>query len=181
LKVTFNDERYIKCGSAAERDLLAGPLAPGTSWSPAVVGQVGSFVGTTARIGDYWNAIEFACGASWLCADETSVQAKARDVRARLAEATRQIPAGEAGVVHIALECMNGVAVERTRLARIDNTMRAFDFRDADIKLVLCHLLRPYLPGDKNWDLEETVMSFRRSTGWQSPTFLAAVPPALAK
>jgi hypothetical protein len=171
------DERYIKCGSAAERELIGGRYAPTKGWSAGIVGQVGYFRGADTALGNYWNQIDFACGAYWCCSHENSVNAKARDVRARLAEATKQIPTGAKGAVHIALECIDGAAIEQTRMDRIDQTMKSFDFSEKDVQVVQCHFLQPDCPPDKNWDFGETIVPFRRQAAWPWGTFFAVLPP----
>lgn len=173
---TFTEERYIKCGSAAEQELIAGVHLPTLGWSSAIVGRTGSFGASENPLNSYWDSVDFACGAYWNCSHERSVSAKARDVRKRLAEATAQLPGGSPGVVHIGVECLDAAGTQDIRLSRIDETMKKFDFGTKDVRAVFCHFLQPSLPPDKNWDFIETVVPFRRHPDWSHGSMLTTVP-----
>jgi len=176
LRHTFAEERYIKCGSAAEQELIAGVYLPALGWSSAIVGQTGSFGASENPLNSYWNSVEFASGAYWTCSHERSVSVKARDVRKRLSEATAQLPAGSPGVIHIGVECLDTPSTQDIRLSRIDETMAKFDFGTKDVRAVFCHFLQPSLPPDKNWDFIETVVPFRRHPDWPRNSMLTTVP-----
>jgi len=111
----------------------------------------------------FLDELSFAVGAFWNCDAERSTERKARDIRRHLAEAVRQLPDGERGVVHIGLETLDGQIVEAERYARIVNTVRSFDARGKDLRWVYCHLFQSYAPPHDCWIIDETVYYFGRS------------------
>ena len=84
----------------------------------------------------------------------------ARDIRAHLADAVRQLPHDLPSVVHVGLETLDGVAVEAERYRRIFNTVSRFDVSGKPLSWVFCHLFQSYAPPDQGWVLDETVYYF---------------------
>lgn len=143
-------------------ELIGGRREPNRGFTSAIEGR---FV----RMGDgpgnnrFLDKLSFAVGAFWSCDAERSTERKARDIRRHLAEAVRQLPSGERGVVHIGLETLDGQIVEAERYARIVNTVRQFDARGQDLRWVYCHLFQSYAPPHDCWIIDETVYYFGRS------------------
>lgn len=143
-------------------ELIGSRREPNRGFSSAIEGQ---FV----RIGEghgnnyFLDELSFAIGAFWSCDATRSIECKARDIRRHLAEAVRQLPDGERGVVHIGLETLDGQIVEAERYGRIVNTIQQFDARGKDLRWVYCHLFQSYAPPSNCWIIDETVYYFGRA------------------
>ena len=122
--------------------------------------------GRTATLGTghvfdrFLDSMDFAAGAFWHCDAVRSIERKARDIRAHLADAVRQLPHDLPSVVHVGLETLDGVAVEAERYRRIFNTVSRFDVSGKPLSWVFCHLFQSYAPPDQGWVLDETVYHF---------------------
>ena len=117
--------------------------------------------------------LDFAAGAFWHCDAVRSIERKARDIRAHLADAVRQLPHDLPSVVQGAqvdvpafgdaehgLETLDGVAVEAERYRRIFNTVSRFDVSGKPLSWVFCHLFQSYAPPDQGWVLDELTVYY---------------------
>lgn len=143
-------------------ELIGGRREPNLGFTSAIEGQL-------VRMGDgpgnnyFLDKLRFAVGAYWSCDAKRATERKARDIRKHIAEAVRQLPSGEKGVVHVGLETLDGQIVEAERYDRIVNTVREFDAQGKDLLWVYCHLFQSYAPPDDCWVIDETVYYFGRS------------------
>lgn len=151
-------------------ELIGGRREPNRGFSSAIKGrfvQIGEGHGNNY----FLDELSFAIGAFWSCDANRSIECKARDIRRHLAEAVRQLPDGERGVVHVGLDTLDGQIVEAERYARIVNTVRQFDTGRKDLRCVYCHLFQSYAPPYDCWIIDETVYYFGRSDqAGQAPT-----------
>lgn len=99
---------------------------------------------------DPYEAInEFICGlhtayvAKWESLSVTAIDFKAKDIKKVLANAVKQIPDGEAGIVHIGYETVSGPNVEVLRQQKIKETIDNFLFGSKNIQNIFCHALQP--------------------------------------
>jgi len=150
----------IKTNGSRINYLIFGSYDPGRGYHLLVGGQ------PDERHPLFMKSVEFAAGAVWSCDAPRSLAAKARDIRSRLAEAVRQLPAGSPGIVHFAVESYDGPIVERIREQRITRTLGAFK-TGKDLRAVYLHLLSFESPPDIAWDMQETVYvtTFAPGTG----------------
>jgi hypothetical protein len=105
----------------------------------------------------------------WKCSAEASVNAKAKDVVAKLAQALDQLPDDRPGIVHVGLEAVEGDASESARIKRVLTSLKRFDPRGKPLQFVYVHYFIPDSPPDGGFDFEERV-------DWQRITGTAARP-----
>ncbi|GJE19507.1 hypothetical protein AIGOOFII_4256 [Methylobacterium marchantiae] len=86
-----------------------------------------------------------------------AIDAKARDVLKRLADATDQLPTDVPGIVHIGFEAVDGDDVERIRYGKILAGTGKFDPEGKPLEDVYCHYLVPGSPPMEAWAFDETV------------------------
>lgn len=104
----------------------------------------------------YLDECDMAVLLRWASKSPQSVDAKARDIGRRLAEANRQLPTDKAGIVHIGFEAVEGDAVERARYAKILASTAKFDPGAVPLEYVFCHYLVPESPPDQAFAYDET-------------------------
>lgn len=105
----------------------------------------------------YVEACEHAVVLHWESLSDAALNAKARDIRKKLSEATAQLPEGRQSVIHIGFEAVEGDRVERLRYEKILTTARQFDPGDKQLEYVYCHYLVPESPPDQCWAFDETM------------------------
>lgn len=139
--------------------------------------RIGEGVGFNRYISD----IRWAAGAYWHCDADAANEAKARDIRAHLAKAVKQIPAGKPGTIHAGIETFDGEDVEAIRFNRIMRTVRQFDANGKDLRWVYVHLYESYAPPSTSWFFDETVYPFGSPNRQDDPLLLnhASIVPEL--
>lgn len=127
----------------------------------------------------YMDACDQAIVLRWKCIAEASVNAKAKDVVAKLAQATAQLPNDRPGTVHVGLEAVEGDESEAARIARVLKSLEKFDPRGKPLEFVYVHYFLPDSPPGGGWDFEERV-DWRRISGEArkplSPAMLVILP-----
>jgi hypothetical protein len=123
----------------------------------------------------YMSECDQAIVLRWKCVAEASVNAKARDVVAKLAQATEQLPDDRPGIIHIGLEAVEGDDSEQARVARVLSSLERFDPEGKPLAYVYVHYFTPDSPPEGGWDFEERV-DWRRISG---PGPLPLDPPML--
>lgn len=113
----------------------------------------------------YIKGVSYADGAYWRCDAEMAQAKKARDVKGQLDTAIGQLPNTGKCAVHVGLDTLDGVGVERSRFRKIINSMAEFDRQGKDLHWVYCHLYESYSPPDRPDYTDETVASFDLSRG----------------
>jgi hypothetical protein len=132
-------------------------------------------LGKNERVGkgfvnnNYLTDIDFAAGAIWSCDAEESINKKARDIRNRLIEATKQLPENKKSVIHVGLETLDGVLVENKRYEKIFNTATNFKNNGKDLRWIYCHSFQSYSPPEQDWVFDETVSYFTHSDFTEKP------------
>jgi hypothetical protein len=154
----------VKYPSEQLNELIGGHRDPNQGFTAAVEGRVVQ-LGEGGGNNRFLDELSFAVGAFWSCDADRAVGRKARDIRRHLAESLRQLPKSGKGVVHIALETLDGTIVEAERYARIVNSLYKFDALDKDLQWVYCHLFQSYAPPHECWVIDETVYYFGRFLG----------------
>ena len=160
---TVRSLRVVHYSSAVNTDqmveLIGGRRDPNRGFTCVYGGRTAT-LGTGHVFDRFLDSMDFAAGAFWHCDAVRSIERKARDIRAHLADAVRQLPHDLPSVVHVGLETLDGVAVEAERYRRIFNTVSRFDVSGKPLSWVFCHLFQSYAPPDQGWVLDETVYYF---------------------
>lgn len=115
----------------------------------------------------YMSECDQAIILRWKCSAEASVKAKAKDVVAKLAQATDQLPADRPGIVHVGLEAVEGDASEEARIGRVLSSLERFEPRGKPLEFVYVHYFIPDSPPEGGWSFEERV-DWRRMSGMRS-------------
>lgn len=112
----------------------------------------------------YVAACDFAIMLRWQSLAPSSIDAKARDVLKRLADANRQLPDDRPGIIHIGFEAVEGDEVEHARYEKILESTGRFDPQGKPLRYVYVHYFVPESPPDEAWAFDETV-HWRRIAG----------------
>lgn len=96
---------------------------------------------------------------TWQCIAPAAIQKKARFVRAKLAEADRQLKTHGAGIVHLAMDMELKCKSSDLRRARNIEAIRAFRSY-SDLLAIYVHYLVPRIPESQLWIVDETVDRF---------------------
>lgn len=150
------DKNYVKCSSSFERSLLTGRYEPDYGLTYAVGGHTGTMGAKDVPGNVYWMSIDYVSGAYWRCRAPAALDAKARDIRKRLSEATAQLSGQHEGVAHLGIETSEGDDVEGIRSEKIISTIANFDPRGKPLEWIYLHFLRGEGPPDGSWAIDET-------------------------
>lgn len=93
----------------------------------------------------------------WKSASEQSISAKARDVRRKLSDANDQLPEDCPGIIHVGLEALDEMDVERRRGDRIQTTTGLFDPEGKPLRWIYVHHFVPQSPPNAPFIFDETV------------------------
>lgn len=144
------DDSMLRWPSSQVFELLMGNFEPFHSY--ALTGRVLP----SSEYPFFVESVSAATCVRWACDNPGAIRRKARHIRRMLAEATKQLPPGVPGVVHIGLEALDGDLVERHRFSRIKEELARFDPGDRRLEWVFGHVFAPYVPPHTNWELAET-------------------------
>lgn len=136
-------------------ELIGGRRDPNRGFTCAIAGRF-ERMGEGPGNNRFLDKLGFAIGAFWSCDAPESIEKKARDIRRHVARAIEQLPDVGNTAVHVALETMDGPAVEAARHARILGSMLSFDVLGRPVPWVYCHLLQSYAPPNASWVIDET-------------------------
>ena len=163
---------------------------PGSQFNELIGGYIDSnrgftcaFEGVLERIGEgignnrFVSELGFAIGAFWSCDANSVLERKARDIRSHVAKAVQQLPAEGNTAIHVALETMDGPAVESLRHARIQSSMRNFQFGERPVPWLYCHALQSYSPPNGYWVIDESDWYFGPSANSPLNNRSIIVPP----
>ena len=112
----------------------------------------------------YVAACDLAIALQWQSLAPSSINAKARDVLKRLADANKQLSDDKSGIIHIGFEAVEGDEVERARYDKILASTGKFDPQAKPLRYVYVHYFVPESPPDEAWAFDETV-HWRRISG----------------
>jgi len=104
----------------------------------------------------YVDDCDLAILLRWECVAAAAIDRKARDVFAKVVDATNQLPDGTPGIVHIGFEAVEGDAVEQARYEKILASTRRFDPGAKPLEYVYCHYFVPESPPDQAFAFDET-------------------------
>jgi hypothetical protein len=149
-------------------DLVAGKRVGGQNFTSVVMGKF-ERAGEGKGVNRYLDEVGFAAGAFWGCDNQGVIERKARDIRGRLSDAVRQLPAIGKCAVHVALETLDGAEVEMARLLRILQTVAEFDASDKDLRWIYCHTVQSHSPPDQAWAIDETTHHFGKQNAGPEP------------
>ena len=159
----FFDKNFcVKHPSSQLCELIAGYRDPNRGFTSVVLGKSGRF-GESRANNKYFTSIDFAAGAFWYCDAELSIDKKARDITGHLANAVKKFPENKKSVIHVGLETLDGVLVEKKRYERIFNKVTNFDNSGKDLRWIYCHLFQSYAPPEQDWVYDETVHYFNHT------------------
>lgn len=170
-KVNFHKAREhfkkfsVKVGSSQLCELIAGYRDDNRGFTHVASGEPKHF-GKGRTNNQYLTSLDFAAGAFWHCDAEESIDKKVRDITGKLADAIKQLPENKKSVIHIGLETLDGVLVEKKRYESIVNSVMNFDTSEKDLRWIYCHLFQSYAPPDQDWVFDETVHYRSKNTGF---------------
>lgn len=104
----------------------------------------------------YVKECDAGCVFDWDSKSEAAIDKRARDVLKRVAEGCRQLPDGRPGVVHIGFEAVDGDEVERSRYAKVVQSLKEFDPEGKALEYVYVTWLAPESPPDTLLVFDET-------------------------
>jgi hypothetical protein len=92
----------------------------------------------------------------WESLSPESVDAKARDVLKRLSEGNSQLPDGRPSIIHVGIEAVDGVEVERARYEKIIRNIVNFDPGTKELEYVYVTWYAPESPPNNSGAFDET-------------------------
>jgi hypothetical protein len=101
-------------------------------------------------------ACDIAILLRWESTAAAAIDAKARDIINKVAEANEQLPSDRPGIVHIGFEAVDGDAVEQARYGKILASAARFDPLGKPLEYIYCHYFVPESPPDQAWAFDET-------------------------
>jgi len=103
----------------------------------------------------YIDSFESIALCSWDTMSEESIAARARNLRAKLAEIDQQLHACELGAAHIVVDAERGADAADARRAKIQEQVTAFKFTSRIVSLTTHYLLTHTAEGT-SWTIDET-------------------------
>lgn len=94
----------------------------------------------------------------WKNISVPSLEARARDIRKRLADAVRQLPPDVPGIIHIGFETVEDDFVEDRRYEKVMATVRTFEPTGTNLETVFVHYFVPESPPTGSWAFDETTL-----------------------
>lgn len=115
-------------------------------------------------LNQFVGGLHTAYSAKWECIADSSIDQKAKSVTKVLSKAVSQIPDGEAGIIHIGYETVNGTLVEFKRHKKIRDAVQFFNYGNKIIESVFCHAMQP-LSKINEFECAETTIYFEQKRG----------------
>lgn len=106
------------------------------------------------------DSLEYGSAILWRCNAEASVNARARHVRAKLAEIDQQIANAPVGMAHIGMEAERGEEAADLRREKNKNAVMTFQAR-SKLAEVFLHYFLSRVSENASWTIDETTDSFR--------------------
>lgn len=107
----------------------------------------------------FFKAFRYGSVITWQCTASASVERKARHVKSKLAEASRQVATQKLGVIHLAMDVEHGC--ESSELRRKRNKEVITEFRSESLVAALyVHYLVPRISESHSWLVDETCDKF---------------------
>lgn len=150
------EHNWVKLQTPFERQLLTGRYERDYGITYFVGGRPVSLGEPTIAGNRYWEEIDYVLAAYWRCDAPAAREAKARDIRKRLADAAEQLSGEHQGVVHLGIETADGDDVELVRSNKILNTIQKFDPRGKPLHWIYLHFFRSESLPTGTWAFDET-------------------------
>ncbi len=161
----------VKLAGSKLRHLLGGDWVPENAiTSLSVEGERKNAGATPGYFATYLETVNWASGATFSCDADDAIERKARDVKATIARAVRQLPDDQFSVLHVAFETLDGPGVETERMKKIISSIERMESMKAVIAIVL-HALGPVDSKDQVMVIDETSSEF-----WCGPPMRNFIP-----
>jgi hypothetical protein len=149
--------------TAVHRDTAESSLYFGTKMARLLTGadvtqDAYNLVGTgepDARDVRYLERVRYCSVVTWLCVAEESIDARARYVRSKLAEADRQLRDSPSGVVHFGMDGQRDGLTSDLRRARNIEAVKSYG-ADSNIRDIYLHYFVPRSNETSAWTIYET-------------------------
>jgi hypothetical protein len=155
----YIDKYVVKNPSPALNQIIGGKQIDNLEFT---AGLYGDFY----RVGDgdinnlFVSRINKAFGVYYTCDAKEALQAKARDIKNQVYDATKQFTSNVPAVIHIGMETFDGPMVQRARFEKIIKTMEMVDPYTSNLRWVFCHFFQSYSTINETWVIDETVSRF---------------------
>jgi hypothetical protein len=106
----------------------------------------------------YIDTCEAGTVFDWESRSEAAIDGKARDVLKRLADGSNQLPDGTPSIVHIGLEAVNGLEVEKARYRKVMKSISDFDPGTKQLEYVYVNWFAPESPPQEPAAFDETCL-----------------------
>lgn len=150
------EKNWVKRNSGFERHLLTGQYERDYGVTYAVHGRSGAMGDPSIGGNEFWEEVNFVLAAYWHCNAPEAINAKARDIKKRLSDATSQLSGRLGGIVHVGIEAAEGDDVELVRSGKIRATLDDFDPREKPLEWVYLHFFRGESLPNGTWAIDET-------------------------
>ncbi len=168
----------LKLAGSKLRHLLGGDWVPENAiTSLSVEGKRKASSATPGYFSTFLDTVNWASGATFSCNAGDAIERKARDVKATIARAVRQLPNDQLAVLHVAFETLEGVGVEAKRMKKVISSIERMESMKAVIAIVL-HALGPVDSKDQVMVIDETSSEFWRGRPIKNLIPLMVVLPA---
>lgn len=152
---------------AARKDIAGSSLLIGSKMARLLTGRPipdSNFhlsCGGVPREADprFIDSLEYGSAILWRCNAEVSVNARARHVRAKLAEIDKQLANAPIGMAHIGMEAERGEEAADLRRVKNKNAVMTFQAR-SNLAEVFFHYFLPRVSENSSWMIDETTDSF---------------------
>ncbi|MGF6442634.1 hypothetical protein [Paraburkholderia youngii] len=161
----------LKLAGSKLRHLLGGDWVPENAiTSLSVEGERKDSSETPGYFSTFLDTVDWASGATFSCDADDAIERKARDVKATIARAVRQLPNDQLAVLHVAFETLEGPGVEAQRMKKVISSIERMESMKAVIAIVL-HALGPVDSKDQVIVIDETSSDF-----WRGPPLKNFIP-----
>ncbi|MBJ9656117.1 hypothetical protein I5588_16315 [Burkholderia multivorans] len=161
----------LKLSGSKLRHLLGGDWVPENAiTSLSVDGERKDSGVTPGYFSTFLDTVDWASGATFSCDADDAIERKARDVKATIARAVRQLPDDQVAVLHVAFETLEGLGVEAQRMKKVISSIQGMESMKAVIAIVL-HALGPVDSKDQVMVIDETSSDF-----WRGPPMRNFIP-----
>lgn len=154
----YLESNYLKNNSPHLIELIANKPVDNFGFTSGVKGNF-YYVGEGEANNVYISEVFNAYGVQCYCDAETTIKAKARDVKNQINDAIKQFSSNAKGIIHIGMETFDGPEVEKERAKKIISTLGQIDTRDSNLRWVYFHFFQSYSRANEDWIIDETVDS----------------------
>lgn len=161
----------VKLAGSKLRHLLGGDwVQENATTSLAIDGKTSTVGSVPGHFATYFDSVDWASGATFSCNSDHAIERKARDVKATIARAVRQVPTDSPSILHIAFETLEGPGVEEKRMQKIIPSIEGMTSMSLVIGIIL-HALGPVDSTGQVMVIDETASDF-----WRESTLRHLVP-----